>query len=82
MERGLKGKGLTVFLPTVQRPSCRTDRRKMLDCLLFPAYLFFYGVSDPSIQLLVLQTPAYGYDPDELNFARPLAAQPLNYCLC
>lgn len=56
-ERGLKRKGLTVFLPTVQRPSCRTDRRKMLDCPLFPGYLFFYGMGDPAIQLLVLQTP-------------------------
>jgi len=57
VERGLKGKGLTVFLPTVQQPSCRTDRRKILDCPLFPGYLFFYGVEDPALQLLVLQTP-------------------------
>src|SRR5262249_17805903 len=57
VERGLKGKGLTVFLPTVQQPSCRTDRRKILDCPLFPGYLFFYGVEDPTLQLLVLQTP-------------------------
>ena len=56
-ERGLKGKGLSVFLPTVQRPSCRTDRRKMLDCPLFPGYLFFYGASDSATQLSVLQTP-------------------------
>jgi len=56
-ERGLKGKGLTVFLPTVPRPSCRTDRRKMLDCPLFPGYLFFYGAGDSSTQLSVLQTP-------------------------
>ena len=56
-ERGLKGKGLTVFLPTVQRPSCRTDRRKLLACPLFPGYLFFYGASDSATQLSVLQTP-------------------------
>ena len=57
VERGLKEKGLTVFLPTVQQASCRTDRRKILDCPLFPGYLFFYGVADPALQLLVLQTP-------------------------
>jgi transcription antitermination factor NusG len=56
VERGLKGKGLTVFLPTVHHPSRRTDRRKLLDCPLFPGYLFFYGAGDSSTQLSVLQT--------------------------
>jgi transcription termination/antitermination protein NusG len=57
VKRGLKGEGLTVFLSTVPRASCRTDRRKILKCPLFPGYLFYSGLEDPGLQLLVLQTP-------------------------
>jgi len=41
----------------MQQASCRIDRHKILDCPLFPGYLFYYGGKDPALQLLVLQTP-------------------------
>ncbi len=57
VEKNLQRKGLRTFLPTVPHLSRRTDRRKILDCPLFPGYLFLRVASIPERRLLVLQTP-------------------------
>jgi transcription antitermination factor NusG len=57
VEELLKRKGFTTFLPTSKVPSLRRDRRKILDCPLFPGYLFLYLAYDRYAHLSILQTP-------------------------
>ena len=57
VEEILRRRGFTTFLPTSKVPSIRRDRRKILDCPLFPGYLFLYLDYNRRAHLSVLKTP-------------------------
>jgi len=52
----LKGKGLEVFLPTVERASRRRDRRRILTVPLFPNYVFVHADLDKERYIQVART--------------------------
>ncbi|MDI6854048.1 MAG: transcription termination/antitermination NusG family protein [Deltaproteobacteria bacterium] len=56
VESALRQKGQEVYLPRMEVPSRRRDRKVLLKQPLFPGYLFVHTVMDPKTHLDILKT--------------------------
>src|SRR5512146_1213856 len=57
VDGGLRGVGITAFLPLVTEIHRWSDRRKTVDVPLFPCYTFVQVQPTPETRLAVLKTP-------------------------